>query len=194
MRSAILVLAALTSCVAPDHSLVESQSVWQIFTATGRASAVPVAVEEGMLIFVTAAHVGTPDGSWTLKDRHGDVLEPVVHIEVHPTEDVRLIAVPVPANPPTLVPLAQDDPSFGDTVYGAGWGGGWYLWLTKGIVSSPNHATTQTAAGDSGGALLDPSGRLVGVLVGRLAEYDAHMGAFVPVSAVREILEKSPAQ
>ena len=189
---AISVCLAAACCFAPpsDSPRMEATgNVWQLKGPHSRGSGVPIGIHDGELWILTAKHLPKFDTAtgWTAEHRDGTTLGEGHVIGLHPTEDAAILAFPLPDDEPFIPHLSFTPLELGEQVYGAGWGGGYYLWLTTGLVSDEDRVTSQIAPGDSGGGLFDEEGRLVAILVGRYG--DAHMAAVVPLADIEEWLK-----
>ena len=194
---ALSAVLAAACCNPPSDSarMSATGNVWQLkneFTGN-KASGVPIAIRDGELWILTAKHV--PDvmaaRGWTAEHRDGTALGEGRVISLHPDEDAAIMAFPLGDYVPRLAKLNYDPLELGAKVYGAGWGGGYYLWLTTGLVSGEDRVTAQIAPGDSGGGLFNEEGELVAILVGRYAARDAHMAGVVPLADMAGWLQKN---
>ena len=85
-------------------------------------------------------------------------------VNAHATMDVAIIAF-VMDGPMQPIPLIRPtEIEMGETLYGMGNGASKQIWLTQGIATSKNRGGF-AAPGDSGGAMLDDMGQLIGVIV-----------------------------
>lgn len=67
--------------------------------------------------------------------------------------------------PMRTVPIAIRNVQIGDTIFSFGFSGGAReLWITEGVASAPNRGGS-AAPGDSGGAVINERGELVGIVV-----------------------------
>ena len=162
--------------------------------ASGGASGVPVAIRDSELWLLTARHV-TGDVNltdWTATHRNGAALGEGRVISLNDDGDSAILAFPMPEGlEPFTVNLNYAPLELGAQVYGAGWGGSYHLWLTQGIVCGADRTTTQIVWGDSGGGLFNEQGSLIALLVGRYAQYDAHMASVLPLADIEEWLKKN---
>ena len=184
----LLSLLALAACAGPAPDRISAQlNVWRIETTRGSGSGSPIRQTPPHIWFLTAKHL-EPSTEWSATTTTTTLKDGAV-IRRHPTEDVMIIAFPN-TNTNTNIPIHHprfDPLELGTVVYGSGWAHR-YHWLTHGIVSGPQRVTCPIAPGDSGGALLDAQGYLIGVLVARLSRHDAHMGVVVPIHKLKEWL------
>lgn len=196
MKSALLATVALCAscCSVPAGSArIESQlNVWRVVGDTGSGSATPIRVEDGVVWFLTAAHM-LPSTSWRVIARDGRTLDDGVLLSKHPDEDALILVFPLePGETVGVVPLSFEPLSLGAEVFGSGFAGGTpHQWLTEGLVSGSRRTTTPIAPGDSGGGLFDQQGRQVAILVGRYSVTDAHLAAVVPLAAIEDWLREN---
>lgn len=183
----LALVAVLAGCsalpISNSERIQAAGNVWQFQSPNSRGSGMPVGVQNGNLIFLTAAHLEMFwPGEWDVMSKDGIFLTGGVVIERCPDQDAMLVAFPI-ADDFELPPLHRLNFApleFGEEVYGAGWGGGWGLWLTEGLVSDANRVTSPISPGDSGGGLFNDEGELIAILVGRGP--DAHHAWVVPLS------------
>lgn len=178
---------------APSPRIEATSNVWKVaHEVQGRASGVPIAVRDGELWLLTARHVPGDENhtEWTATHRDGASLGEGRVISVHPDEDSAILAFPLEGLEPFIVNLSFEPLELGETVYGAGWGGSAFLWLTTGLVSGLDRTSSQIALGDSGGGLFNEEGELIAILVGR-STYAAHMTWVVPLVDIEEWLKKN---
>lgn len=190
IRSAALLTALfiLPACAAPVPNLKES--AWRLeLPGVGGGSAVPVKITQRvdgpgfLVIFLTAKHVSehAPTG-WEAhigeRALHGGFV-----VAAHPLLDLAVIAFPTLGPLPPLVPLATRSPCVGDTLRCVGYArpADRSLWAAQGLCSGPGRVTLQSWPGDSGGAVLNSDGELVGILLGGYGEQGAFgQQVFVP--------------
>jgi len=137
-----------------------------------------------IVTLLTAKHVAdTPE-----EERHLTVLnQPARLLASHPLLDVSLIEVVLDYKP-MLIELASSSPLVGSTIYSIGFGGCGEEWITQGVLSAQDRGGS-LCPGDSGGAVINTSGQLIGVMI----QYDTvgfgtpvfHHGTFVPVAKMR---------
>lgn len=197
MKLPVLVVALVAACctVPPsDVTRIEATAnVWQLqntFT-NGRASGTPIRIHKGELWLLTARHVPeTPAAlGWVAIHRDGTKTEEGRVVSLHPEADAAVMAFPLPEDfTPMLITLGYEPLELGRKVYGAGWGGGWQLWLTEGLVSAANRVSSQIVPGDSGGGLFNQEGAQIAILVARGSQFDAHMAFVLPLAEIRDWL------
>lgn len=143
------------------------------------------------LTIITADHVANQDNP---RVEFGAERFPALAVVSHPTRDVALIKVRTTFRMPTLQ-ISTEALKVGDRVYGIGYGGSMGLWLTEGLICAEDRASISVCPGDSGGAVCDSMGRLIGVIealerVGTSwfpgAETVHHHAMFVPVASIAE--------
>lgn len=112
---------------------------------------------------------------------------------LHPALDVALLEFRLPA------PLAVADVSYANLeAFRPIWGVGYAAmsrWVSRGVVSAPNRGTILAAPGDSGGAVVDDQGRLVGVIshvnvLRRTGQQISHHCTFVPLAGLEEWISR----
>ena len=189
----LAVLAVLAGCCAHPPSnaprIQAAANVWKIAGPGVSGSGLPIVAPVGEVWFLTAAHVfDAGPGPWTASNRAGEKLEAGYLVSRHPTEDAVILgfASDYPAQAHDIDFEALE---FGEKVYGAGWGGGYGLWLTDGLVSAARRTTTPIFGGDSGGGLFDEEGALLGMIVGRGDIHAAHHAFVIPMAELRDWLE-----
>lgn len=209
-QAAVMSLA-LAGCAAPAllppiQAPAAAYAAWELRCGPVRASAVPVACASlpgglSEVVFLTARHaVGHGPMSVVLR---GSRLDHGVVLAAHPELDAALIAFAAPL-PIRTIEMRGSPARIGEDAWVAGYGGGTSdLWVSRGVVSARNRASVQIVPGDSGGAVLDAAGALLGIVstvnVHRVpwSPYPQaawHQCAFVPVAAVLGWARKSLAE
>jgi len=84
-------------------------------------------------------------------------------VDVHPFEDAALIRFVLPY-PMHVVPLRVEHPPLGERVWAIGYPMGMSRTITDGYVGDHNKASADVFPGNSGGAVVDSQGRLVGIV------------------------------
>ena len=128
---------------------------------------------------VTSAHYVTGATKVTVSTKDGDTLTAQV-IGVDPTTDLCLLLVEG-VGPQLPEPELVSTPEVGDPVIALGAGRGNEGWVSNGVIQEQNWITsyanntvgvpgllatnTETTPPTSGGALFDPNGRIIGILV-----------------------------
>lgn len=190
-----------------DHSTAAmlrrvALSVPEVFSegeSTGSAAAVACR-QTGAGIFevtlLTAKHVGERP-NLTLNFAELGTTGTVTEVVPYDGDDIALIRAAVGAEVPPI-PLA-DSFEIGAKAFKLGWAGDHsILWLSEGLQSAKNTSTAPSAFGDSGGAVVDEAGHLLGVCQGieawqrgfaPMPSFIWHHSFFVPVADVRQWLE-----
>lgn len=147
-----------------------SRCVLKLDASTHYGSCVTISCQrEGLtwrLVLVTAKHVvdGPP---MMLIGPNFEV--PAGVLWKHDDRDIALVTAYSPVELPVM-PVRFDSPKFGEQLWSIGYGAdmqhesGTAKWLTDGRMCDPNLASVQVTFGDSGGAIFDNLGRLVGVI------------------------------
>lgn len=167
--------------------LQSAQRVWKLSLAEGQGhgSATPIARVRGFVVFLTCSHVteaGVPD-TLTLGNRTLRVSAHFSHIYM----DAALVWAQTDEHV-DLVPLAAEMPAFGTQLWAVGYPLGHRL-LTHGYMGEGGVTSVPLAPGNSGGAILNAKGGLVGMAqqIGRMASGPVfHVSRFVPISDLRQ--------
>lgn len=178
----------------------EAQKVWWISSGNGGGTGVPVLsvlMPNGgwKVYFLTARHVAEnldPNALVASQESGWMILGGKIE-GLHPTEDAAVMSFESRFSVPTIK-IRTSPVEFGEQLFGAGYGAGQgQLWLTQGLACSPSRSTTPVCPGDSGGAVLDQNGELVGLLqsfeilgVGGREFLVMHHCDFVPLPKIRE--------
>jgi S1-C subfamily serine protease len=82
----------------------------------------------------------------------------------HPEEDAAILVFHTD-KPVAFVKMRRSSVKLMEDLYSAGYAGSREeMWISCGVASGEGRATCQAAPGDSGGAVLDSKGRLVGII------------------------------
>lgn len=196
---AIAAVLLATSCSnTPSNSarIGAAGTIWQIQGPLSRGSGVPVGVEDGELLLLTAAHIDVPlelpqpgPTTWSALNRHGSILLGGRIVEKHPELDAMLMAFPLAGHPaPRLVELGFEELEFGEDVWGAGWGKSVALWLTEGLANDARRVSAEANPGDSGGGIFDTEGRLRALILGISDPHATYQVWVLPLGEIREWL------
>ncbi len=177
MRSVLLAaVLALPACSSPEAAIREaSASVVQVESTLGYGSGVIVYSEPHWMggyrvLILTAGHViDDALGEFDLVARHPEL--DAALIEAH--SDV----------PVTVVPLRLTELRFAEDLWKVGYGHGEF-WVSRGCASAPDRASTPLHPGDSGGAILDSQGRLVGLVTQMGMQVSPRSGVEVPANSL----------
>lgn len=125
------------------------------------------------VVIVTAAHV-TDAGPAAMVILPGGAVVVSSRIDRHESLDVSLVWAPSPEWVPS-VPIRSEPAEIGERCYSFGFGGDLGVrWLSEGLVCDYGAATAQVTYGDSGGAVLDSEGCLLGVIAALERQDDPH--------------------
>jgi S1-C subfamily serine protease len=188
---------SITSTVGfTDPSYVQTaKKVWKLSTSSGSGSAFPIfcawdpVVKKYRTVFLTAAHCARASGLYTVENLNGTTYGRGFPVATHATVDLGLISF-FTKEPIPVVTYTTSAPHLGETIYTAGWPLGHHLHMTKGLMSSiANSGSAPVIFGNSGGAVIDTRGRVVGVAVsisdGGYGGPVPHMMFFVPITQER---------
>ncbi len=177
-------------------------SVWQLRTTFGSGSASVIACdphEDGYrVVAVTAKHVlhlrEINGFMLMLHQQNGPTLVGGKVLAVHPSEDVALVEF-FALEPVPVIRVAGGPVEVMDELTVVGYAGGQGLrWISEGLACDPERATCVVAPGDSGGAVVNAAGELVGVVSGvsqlRTGQVITHHLKFVAVHPLREWLTR----
>lgn len=156
------------------------------------ASAVPIARVRDVTVFLTCAHVAK-HGPTEVRDLTGNIW-PVLGYEVAPEGlDAAIFWARANLRPLDLI---YEMPTFGTPVFAAGWPAGLGLFITPGYVASGDDTEIEkkTSAsvfyGNSGGAMLDGRGRLLGIVSRVYGDGNGmvvcHLSYLVPCRAIAD--------
>jgi S1-C subfamily serine protease len=201
--AAILAVSVLASCTAADPP--PRVRIAEVLPAAVRlefGDTTCSATAVGRDLLLTAAHCRAPKATYVAVTRDGDRL-PAEIVRASPLHDLAVLRVSgADFRPIQIAPAGSIEP--GDTVYAIGQplSLGWTV--SRGIVSYVGRAIAELNnglpliqfdatihPGSSGGALIDESGRLVGVIIGGLPAPDGHglqLNFAVPVENIRPLL------
>jgi len=134
---------------------------------TGHGSCVPVGcVREGdgwRLFVLTAKHVTEGASIIVLMPEDGNPSAGGTAVDSPDGQDLSIVSFHV-AERRDVVPLREEPLSLLDEVTAVGFGGDNGLrWASRGLMSGGDRMTAPVWPGDSGGAVLDSSGRLAGI-------------------------------
>jgi S1-C subfamily serine protease len=199
----ILAVAVLASCTGAPPA--PRERIAKVLPSTVRiefGGSTCAAAAVGRDLLLTAAHCRATQAAYAAVTLDGD-RRPAELVRAAPLHDLAVLRVPGASFPP--IQFAPDDSvGPGDTVYAIGHPLqlGWTV--SRGIVSYVGREIEQlnnglpliqfdatVHPGSSGGALVDESGRLVGVIVGGLPSPDGHglqLNFAVPIGDVRQLL------
>jgi S1-C subfamily serine protease len=155
----------------------------------------------GPRLVATADHVVTGASSITVRTETGAKLKAVI-VGHDPKRDLALLRTTKPLNKPGLVLDASKDPDIGAEVRVLGFPRGLPFTATRGTITGLGRNLTiegnryvkllQTDAtvnpGNSGGALIDETGRVVGIVVAGASD-DANTAFGVPAKRAAPVLE-----
>lgn len=176
MRSTLPLLFLLAACCTPQlgaDAPREVSQVWRLDTDDSFGSAVPLRCEElpngkYLVTLLTAKHVVEPPSNYRA-ECNGVALEDGRVAASHPTLDASLVRFTSDA-PVGTVAVRTSSLFVGERLWVAGYGGGRF-WISTGLAAAHNRASVPTFNGDSGGAILDRNGDLVGI-VSAIGAYD----------------------
>ncbi len=205
IAASLLALAGCASTPAGSSEHLEPASrVWRVTkVSTGsRACGLPYAQQRQQdgrwrVLFLTARHFTEGlDTSSRYTAAHPGTARFLVNgreLSVHGSKDAAVLTF-LSSRPVPLVTLSYRAPRFGEVVYVAGYGGGGgALWLAQGLVSGPDRCTAPIYFGDSGGAVINQSGRVLGIIVSMEASLYgpiSHHCRLVPLHHVRRWLPR----
>lgn len=189
MATVALLLASDWSYVARTAEAGIPRLEIQQAGETGVCSAVVINQEIG--VAVTAAHCFPEDGKFdvTLNGRDARFIKA--------NHAIDLALVTFRAKKEVAIPLAPDAPSQGQEIAVVGYPfGSETFHIQAGVVAAPYDRdcrclkiNADVIFGDSGGAVLDSQGRLVGLTNTIYFQGPAHLSGAVPVEAVRDFVE-----
>lgn len=178
------------------HAVV---TVWMMRTTFGSGSAVVIdcrPTDTGYRVTaLTAKHclrLRDINGFTIMLQQGAQALAGGEVVAMHPQHDVALVAFASP-DPVPVVRLATVAPSVLDRLTVVGYAGGrGNRWVAEGVACDEHRGTTPVAPGDSGGAVLNAAGELVGVISGvnrlRSGEHVNHHLHLEPIGRLREWL------
>jgi serine protease Do len=170
-----------------------SQSVFKVTTGMGSGSSFYLADKK---VFVTNYHVVGSYQQVCLEDATGKRYAARV-VLVNPHEDIAFLKINENHLSASLSIHDAEDWKQGDKVFVAGYPFGMPFTITEGVVSAPRqnmngrvYIQTDAAVnpGNSGGPIVNQSGRVIGITTSKFNEAD-NMGFAVPVSALKEEFE-----
>lgn len=198
MKKLLASLLVVIGCVAApvvreDAAPLEaSRRAWLVNAyGIGFGTAFPVAAElmesgRWRVQFITAAHILPP---YRLEDRYGQSIA-TTSVTTVQKRDAAVVVLHMD-NPPPLIHIAQDQPTFGDRLWVAGFflesrpGDGKpvvVLRLTEGYAADRLGSMAVAAApGCSGGPVLNDRGEAVGILVGGFLTNLGHLSIYEPL-------------
>ena len=162
MRTLLLITTlAVAAChtLPTYHPVSIPANVWKLDGAFGYGSAVPIQQHEDRTYFATAAHVIMP-GEMQLV--FGDTSLPARIDWVSEDNDLAIVSAEI------LIPVFQHStrtPQFGEHLLIVGYPLGRPLTASQGLAQQPTRFTGAVAPGNSGGAVLDEHGILIGITV-----------------------------
>lgn len=187
---------SITSTVGfTDPSHVQTAAkVWKL-SPLGKGSAFPIfcawdpVVKKYRTVFLTAGHCVRASGLYTVEDLNGTTHGRGFPIATHDEDDLGLIVF-FTEEPIPVVSYTTSAPHLGDTIYTAGYPLGRHLHMTQGLMSAvANSGSAPVIFGNSGGAVIDTGGRVIGVVVSiARAGYGGpipHVMYFVPITQKR---------
>jgi S1-C subfamily serine protease len=157
-----LVLYCTACCYRPDARPTLSE-VWRLEVGMGHGTAVPIAASDHTLYLVTCAHVVDNPFVHTLTvthDTHG--MFRAVLVWVDEDNDLAIVACQ-PGKALPIWPIGPP-PEYGDQLTVVGYPMTEALTAVQALAQEPGRFSGTCAPGDSGGAVLDESGRLVGIM------------------------------
>ena len=108
---------------------------------------------------------------------NGTILRNGRVVSIHPNEDAALLEF-FSENPVMIVQMTNRVPDLLEDLYSVGYSGRQgERWISKGLYCGEFRTTSQAAPGDSGGAVFDKQGKLVGVMI-TLDKYRNHQWVF----------------
>lgn len=152
-------------------------TVWHFDTDYGTGSAVVVSsvayfesdptLAKFKIVMLTARHVTRymelMDAKATAT-RGDDVLEGGVVLATHPEDDLALVVFESD-QPYMPAKLRRGSPTLLEKLYSIGYSGGQKeKWVSEGLANGEQRSTGPAAPGDSGGAVVDVKGQLVGIM------------------------------
>ena len=203
IAASLLALAGCASTPAGSSEHLEPASrVWRVTkVSTGaRACGLPYTQQRQQdgrwrVLFLTARHFteGLDTSTRYTADHTGTArfLVDGRELSVHGSKDAAVLTF-LSSRPLPLVRLSYRDLRFGERIYVAGYGGPQgKLWISQGLVSGPDRCTAPIYFGDSGGAVIDQSGHVLGIIVSMEASLYgpiSHHCRLVPMHHVRRWL------
>ncbi len=194
-----LLLVMLVSCISvPGGRSATARNVWRLSTSDLIGSAFPVSCEKNddglwVVLFLTAKHL-TDAKNVTYLSADLDGSHPIaggVVLSQHPTQDASLVLFVTPSY---IKPVILDDRRavFCEEVWAAGYPAAIHLVVTSGLVGGRcNQASSSIYLGNSGGAVIDSGGRVLGISVSRLMDGTRvvdHVMYFVPITDLADWL------
>lgn len=205
MRSTLPLLFLIGACCTPQlgaDAPPQVASIWQLHTgASSFGSAIPVRCEEMpdgryLVTMLTAKHVVQPPRPTYWAERQGALLEDGRVAANHPTLDASLVRFTSDV-PVATIAVRTSALYIGERLWISGFGGDRF-WIGTGLASATNRATVPAFSGDSGGAILDRNGELVGI-TSRIGAYGVpwtmdlhvvhHHCMFVPAADLNDWLQ-----
>jgi len=173
MRASLAVVALLAAgaCAVPGYPppwVTSAAAALQLLVGErSHASCVPIDCRPlpgggYLVVFLTARHA-VEVGNVRLRTDDGAVTGPPAVVRPHPELDAALVAF-VLDRPAFAVPLRESPLRLGEPAWVSGYGGGKGYWISQGLVCGSSRVSAPTAPGDSGGAVLDAEGRLIGIV------------------------------
>lgn len=172
-------LAAIAQSVLRIEAVAEGEA------KPGRCSGVVINAEAGYVL--TAAHCFAPRGSITVAGRHAEIARrntlldlAIVRIEPEPTDRAVTLA---PKTPGIGTPIAIAGFPFDIAQLAVQFG---FVALPLNDDSKTLWVNAEIIPGNSGGAVLDIEGRLVGINSRIFYSGPSRMGAAIPVETIRQ--------
>jgi S1-C subfamily serine protease len=202
MRSILFaaVLLVGVGCASAPVASSRMQAVtatWMLRTPFGSGSAVVIRCTpegEGWRITALTAkhvmHLHQIKGFTMVLKQSGANIPGGTIVALHPTRDIALISF-YHTEPVPVIRIASAPPIVLDPITVVGFAGGrGNRWISEGIICGDTRCTAPVAPGDSGGAVMNAAGELVGIVSGvnvlRNGAHVPHHHHYCPTYPMRE--------